>query len=500
MKLKTKYGMVVSGHRKATEAGMKVLKSGGNAIDAAIAAASTLAVAIPNMNGLGGDSIALYYCSKTKKIITINGSGKSPRRANINYFKSKGFKKIPQRSVLAITVPGVVSAWDAAIKKFGKKKIKDVLKDAINLADKGLKIDKYLFNFFKSDVYKNLIKNNKNLSNIFGLPREIKLGKIIKQKKLAETLKQIAKLGSKTFYNGKINDLLVKDLSDQGSILSKDDFKNHTTLIQKPISAKFFNKKVFTAPPNSQGLALIGLCNSFNDIKGKLILNDYVNLKKKIFHLRDKYCLDPDVTKYYIEKKKIDFKRLNITGSNFQKNSGDTSTLVVVDKNGNAVSWVQSLFEEFGSGITSPQTGVVFHNRMYLEKISKKGFNTLKPRKRPFHTLCPAIILNKKDLDLTIATPGDHGQPQTLFQVLNYLYNHKFKIQKALNSPRVRHNKGNELLVEKNYNNYFRYIKNNKLKIKIYAKPHRVFGGVTAIKINLDKTIDRGADKRRNCY
>lgn len=182
MKLKTKFGMVVSGHKKASQAGMKILKNGGNAMDAAIATAATLSVAIPNMNGLGGDSIALWYSSKNKKILTINGSGKSPKKANISYFKSLGLKKIPQRSPLSITVPGVVGAWDTSLKKFGKKKLKDVLNDAIKLAENGIKIDKYLNDFLKGDVYKKLIKNNKNLSDIYGLPKDIKLGKIISKK------------------------------------------------------------------------------------------------------------------------------------------------------------------------------------------------------------------------------------------------------------------------------------------------------------------------------
>jgi gamma-glutamyltranspeptidase len=497
MKLKTKYGMVVSGHKKATKAGMKILKSGGNAMDAAIAAAATLSVAIPNMNGLGGDSIALWYSSKSKKILTINGSGKSPKKASISYFKSLGLREIPQRSPLSITVPGVVDAWDTSLKKFGKKKLKNVLNDAIKLAENGIKIDKYLNDFFKGDVYKRLIKNNKNLSNIYGLPKDIKLGKIIKQKKLAETLKILAKFGSKSFYQGNLSKLMLKDLRQQGSILSKNDFCNHSTLIQKPINTEYFGKSVFSAPPNSQGLALIGLCNLFNNIDKKIEINDYLKIKKEIFFLRDMYCLDPSISKLSKNKNK---NKIQIIKNNSKKVSGDTSTLVVVDKYGNAVSWVQSLFEEFGSGIVSPNTGVVFHNRMYLEKIFKKGHNKLKSQKRPFHTLCPAIVLNNKDLDLTICTPGDHGQPQTIFQILNYVYNYKYSIEKAILAPRIRHNLGNEILVEKGFNKNFKTLKNKKIKFKVYNKPHRIFGGVTAIKVNSNKTISKGADKRRNCF
>jgi len=498
MRLKTNYGMVVSGHKEATKSGIKILKKGGNAIDAAIAAASTLAVAIPNMNGLGGDSIALYYSSKKKKVYTINGSGRSPKKASTRYFKNLGLKEIPQRSSLSITVPGVIHAWETSLKKYGTMKLKDILEDAIKLAEKGIKVDDYLYNFFKGNIYKDLIKKNKNLSNIYGLPKNIKFGKIIKQKKLAKTLRVLGKFGSKSFYSGDLCDKVVDDLKKQGSILSKEDFINHSTLIQRPISTDYFNKKIFSAPPNSQGLALIGLCKLFNNINKKINLNDYLDFKKKVFSIRDKYCLDPSVSNFF-KKKQINFNDSKNITKDFKKNFGDTSTLVVVDKNGNAVSWVQSLFEEFGSGVVSPQTGVVFHNRMYLEKISKKGFNTLKSQKRPFHTLCPAIILDNNKLDLSISTPGDHGQPQTIFQILNYIYNYGYKIQKAINLPRIRHNQGNQILAEKGFKKQFKFLKNKKIKIKIYNKPHRVFGGVTAIKVNPNMTLSKGVDKRRTC-
>ena len=291
---------------------------------------------------------------------------------------------------------------------------------------------------------------------------------------------------------------MVDDLKKQGAILSKQDFINHSTLIQRPISTDYFNKKIFSAPPNSQGLALIGLCKLFNNINKKINLNNYLDFKKKVFSIRDKYCLDPSVSDFF-KKKQINFNDFKNITKDFKKNFGDTSTLVVVDKNGNAVSWVQSLFEEFGSGIVSPQTGVVFHNRMYLEKISKKGFNILKSQKRPFHTLCPAIILDNNKLDLSISTPGDHGQPQTIFQILNYIYNYGYKIQKAINLPRIRHNQGNQILVEKGYKKQFKFLENQTIKIKIYNKPHRVFGGVTAIKVNINKTLSKGVDKRRSC-
>ena len=496
MKLKTNYGMVVSGHKEATKAGQEILKKGGNAIDAAIAAAATLAVAIPNMNGLGGDSIALWYNAKKNKISVINGSGKSPLGATIKYFKSKKLKTIPQRGPLSISVPGVVHAWETSLKKYGKKNLKEVLNSAINLAEKGIVVDKYLKTFFEGKIYRKLIQNNNHLSDIYGNKKYYKIGSKIKQKKLADTLKIISKEGSKSFYKGKLAKIITEDLKKQGSIITFDDFKNHATLIQKPISTNYLNKKIYVAPPNSQGLALISLCNLFKNIKNnnyKINLSDYLKNKKIAFKYRDLHCIDPSISKIKSIISK-NYKKV------FQKKiSGDTSTLVVVDKNGNAVSWVQSLFEEFGSGVVSPRSGVILHNRLYLEKVSGNHENYLIPYKRPFHTLCPSIILDQTKLDLTIATPGDHGQPQTIFQILNFIYKNKIPLQKAIDLPRIRHNNGNEIFVEKGFNKNF-YLDKKNFSLKVFKKKNRLFGGVTAIKINSNKTLSRGADKRRNCY
>jgi len=501
MKLNTKYGMVVSGHKAATKAGMKILRKGGNAMDAAIAAASTLAVVIPNMNGLGGDSIGLWYDAKKNKVTVINGSGKSPLKASKKYFKLRGLKKIPQRGPLSISVPGVIHAWETALKKYGNKKFDEILKDAINFAEKGFIIDKYLKDFFEGKVYRKLIKNNKNLVSIFGDKKKIKIGSKIKQKKLAETLRILSKYGSKSFYKGKLSKIIVEDIQKQGSIITLSDLKNHSTLIQKPISTTYCKKKVYTAPPNSQGLALLILCNLFKNEKHKsfkINLSDYCKNKKIAFKNRDLYCVDPTISQINYETINNIKKNINSKVKNFQqKISGDTSTLVVVDKNGNAVSWVQSLFEEFGSGIVSPRTGIVLHNRLYLEKITGNFNNYLKPNKRPFHTLCPSIVLSEKICDLAIATPGDHGQPQTIFQILDHIYKNNMQIQKAIDLPRIRHNNGNTILVEKNYDKKFCDDKKNILTV--FKKQNRIFGGVTAIKINSNKTLSRGADKRRNC-
>ncbi|SVE23079.1 uncharacterized protein METZ01_LOCUS475933, partial [marine metagenome] len=244
-----------------------------------------------------------------------------------------------------------VHAWETALIKYGKKNLKKVLENAINLAEKGIVIDKYLKTFFESKVYRNLIKNNKNLSDIYGYSKNFKIGSKIKQKNLAKTLRILSKEGSKSFYKGKLSKIIVEDISKQGSIITSDDFKNHSTLIQKPISTTYLNKKIYVAPPNSQGLALISLCNLFKVIKNnndKTKLSDYLKNKKTAFKYRDLYCVDPSISK-------INHKIINNTKKNYlEKISGDTSTLVVVDKQGNAVSWVQSLFEEFGSGVVSP--------------------------------------------------------------------------------------------------------------------------------------------------
>ena len=492
-------GLVVSGHKEATKAGIDILNKGGNAIDAAIATSAVLAVSIPNMNGLGGDSIALWFDQKKNKVVAINGSGKSPYKASIKYYKSKKYRKIPRRGPLSISIPGLVHAWEKSLKEYGTKSLKEILNPAIKLAKKGIKIDKYLKKFFEGNVYKTLIKNNKYLSDIYGDKKTYKINLKIKQSQLANTLTEISNKGSSSFYEGEISKKIIYDLKKQGSIISHKDLKNHKTLIQKAISTKYHGQKIFTAPPNSQGLALLFMCKLFEENKSSnknININEFLKVKKESFFYRNKYCVDPNIStfsKKKLNQKKIKSKKFNNYLNN--KVSGDTSTLVVIDKKGNAVSWVQSLFEEFGSGTVSPTTGIVFHNRLYLEKLFKKRNNYLRPNKRPFHTLCPTIVLKNNKCDLAIATPGDHGQPQTIYQILHHVYKNNLTIQNAINKPRIRHVSDKQILVEKNF-----YLKKTNLNIKKYNKPNRLFGGVTAIKRKNNSTLSRGADKRRNCY
>jgi gamma-glutamyltranspeptidase/glutathione hydrolase len=241
------------------------------------------------------------------------------------------------------------------------------------------------------------------------------------------------------------------------------------------------------------------MCKFFEKSKSNnknIDINEFLKIKKESFFYRNKYCVDPTISTFSKKKfnqRKIKSRKFNNYLNN--KVSGDTSTLVVIDKKGNAVSWVQSLFEEFGSGIVSPTTGVVFHNRLYLEKLFKKRNNYLRPNKRPFHTLCPTIVLKNNKCDLAIATPGDHGQPQTIYQILHHVYKNNLTIQNAINKPRIRHVSDKQILVEKNF-----YLKKTNLNIKKYNKPDRLFGGVTAIKRKNNNTLSRGADKRRNCF
>ena len=492
-------GLVVSGHKEATKAGIDILNKGGNAIDAAIATSAVLAVSIPNMNGLGGDSIALWFDQKKNKVVAINGSGKSPHKASIKYYKSKKYNKIPRRGPLSISIPGLVHAWEKSLKEYGTKSLKEILNPAIKLAKKGIKVDKYLKKFFEGNVYKTLIKNNKYLSDIFGDKKIYKINLKIKQSQLGNTLTEISHKGSSSFYKGEVSKKIIYDLKKQGSIISHKDLKNHKTLIQKPISTKYQGQKIFTAPPNSQGLALLFMCKLFEENKSSnknININEFLKVKKESFFYRNKYCVDPTISTF--SKKK--FNQIKIKSKKFNnylnnKVSGDTSTLVVIDKKGNAVSWVQSLFEEFGSGIVSPSTGVVFHNRLYLEKLFKKKNNYLRPNKRPFHTLCPTIVIKNNKCDLAIATPGDHGQPQTIYQILHHVYKNNLTIQNAINKPRIRHVTDKQILVEKDF-----YLKKTNLNIKKYNKPDRLFGGVTAIKRKNNNTLSRGADKRRNCF
>ncbi|MGN0894388.1 MAG: gamma-glutamyltransferase [Succinivibrio sp.] len=459
-------GMVTSPNYLATQAGLDVLRRGGTAVDAAIATAATLTVVYPQMCTLGGDNFWLIYNAKTGELKALNASGRSGEKATIDFYTSKGYKKIPSRGYYAAnTVPGVVSGWDEAykmsVKELGSKyKWADILKSPIEYAKNGMPVSTSL-NFWSkvnvdpTDTEFRDLQRFPEFARVFlkdgDKPYEV--GEILKQPDLAETLSVIAKKGAKEFYQGSIAKKIVADLEANDGMLNLEDFKNHHADWVEPIHVNYRDKVAYNFPPNTQGMASLEILNVLNNIDVKSLgegTADYyhaiIEATKQAFADRDKYLTDPEFSPipldYLLSEQhgKDQAARIDMTKAATKVEpldpKGDTIWLGVVDKDGNAVSLIQSIYHDFGSGIVPKGTGVILQNRGSFFSLDKNHVNALMPHKRTFHTLNPAMLLKNGKPLLVYGTMGGEGQPQTQAAIATRVIDFGMTPQQAINAPR----------------------------------------------------------------
>lgn len=510
--LMTDAGAVVSGHHKASEAGAAVLRAGGNAMDAAIAASAALCVAIPHMNGIGGDCIALYFDAASGATTAINGSGRAPAAISAEAVRRAGHDEMPARGPLSISVCGLVDAWEQCSARFGTRPLHDLILPAAGLAEDGVPVDPQLEAFLGGPVYAGLARDYPALAAFYGAPGSGRLGIRIRNPALASTLREIARAGARALYDGPVGRSLVADLDTAGALLSEQDLAGHRTRFDRPLSVEYLGRRLHAAPPNSQGLAL-AILSGLADLAARddgrprpMTPADYLRRKSIAFACRDQYVGDPDRVphpEHLLEAQTL--RTLQAGGpaaaTPVMRPAGDTSTLVVMDRSGNAVSWVQSLFEEFGSGVVSPSTGIVMHNRLGLQSLDPASPRALRGGERPFHTLCPALVEKDGACEVAIATPGDHGQPQTIHQVLTRLYADGDNIQAAIEAPRLRHDGGVEVMVEDRApQSWIDEIAAAGFSVARIGPWSRLAGGVNAIRRTDDNLMMAGADPRRSSY
>jgi gamma-glutamyltranspeptidase/glutathione hydrolase len=448
-------------------------------------------------------------------VTAINGSGAAPAAATPARFKARGHATIPPRGVLPISTCGLVHAWQACLHAFGsgRQTFTDLLERAANLAQQGGEVDLYLQNYLASDDYRQRTAASPELARIFGPCGVRPLGTRLPQPALARTLRRLAVHGVDTLYGGALGAELIADLAAQGALLSLDDLRGHDTRFEAAPSVRFHGRQLHFAPPNSQGLALGLLAGLWDVLRHApeaaqgLEPALYMRIKRLAFKYRDRHAVDPArgntcpadlfsperlAAMLQSETAPLDFEA--------RAGGGDTSTLVVVDRWGNAVSWVQSLFEDFGSGVVSPATGIVMHNRLYLESLDGDPWRGLQPGMRPFHTLCPALLVGEH-CEMAIATPGDHGQPQSIFQVLVNAYDRGMNIQAAIEAPRMRHDSGRDFLLETRADPAWRaLVEAQALDCRAVGPWSRLMGGVNAIQRTEAGVMLSGADPRRSCY
>ena len=446
-------GMVATSQPLASAAGLRILQQGGNAVDAAVAAAAVLCVVEPMMVSPGGDLFALVWDAKKKELKALNASGRSPKAASIGEMKKRGFTKTPQTGIHTVTVPGAVDGWAKLLERYGTMKLAQVLQPAIEYAERGFPVTDVIAGDWDNALQH---KANADFAATF-LPngKPLQPGEIFINKNLANTLKLVAAKGRDVFYTGEVAQKIVKFAQAQGGLHTAADFANHTSNWLDPISTTYRGHTVYELPPNNQGLAVLEMLNILEGYDVKSLghnsaeyLHLLVEAKKLAYADRAWHIADPAFYKAPLEKltskeyaaelrKKIDLNRAQERTPG-PRGGEDTVYLTVVDKDHNAVSFIQSIFSAFGSGLVAGDTGVVLHNRGAGFSFDPNFPNKLEGGKRPFHTLIPAMVFRDGKPWLTFGVMGGDMQAQGHAQVLMNMIDFGMDVQQAGEQPRFR--------------------------------------------------------------
>ena len=452
------HGMVATSVPLATQIGLDVLKKGGTAVDAAIAANAALGLMEPVSNGVGGDLFAIVWDAKTKKLYGYNGSGRSPKSLTLQWFQDHGYKAIPPLGPLPVNVPGAVDGWFALHDRFGKLPIKDDLAPAIAYAREGFPVTQLIAYYWKLSVPR--------LSKFPGFTEQMTLngrapaeGEIWKNPNLANTLQAIAKGGRDAFYKGKIAHTIADYMKAQGGFLSYEDLASHHGEWVEPVSTNYRGYDVWELPPNGQGIAALQMLNILEGYDFSKIPFDsaehvhlFVEAKKLAYEDRAHFYADPDFYKvplswliskdYAAQRRKLispDRAMRSVDPGQEPKLHGDTIYLTTADRWGNMVSLIQSNYRGMGSGMTPPGLGFVLQDRGELFVLKAGYANTYAPGKRPFHTIIPSFITKDGKPWISFGVMGGDMQPQGHVQIVQNLIDWHMNLQEAGDAPRIQH-------------------------------------------------------------
>ncbi|HEX6316667.1 MAG TPA: gamma-glutamyltransferase [Gemmatimonadaceae bacterium] len=511
---------VVSDHVLASAAGAEVLRKGGNAVDAAITMAAVLAVVRPHMNGVGGDNFMLIRDARSNRVYALNGSGRAGEKANPAFFSSRNMTQVPGAGIMSVSVPGAVRAWEDALKRFGSISLSAALQPAIGYAERGFPVSTRLSLDIAAEARK--VGADAALRSIFLVNGEApKAGTILVQADLARTLRTIAAGGADALYRGQIAQQIAQFIDREGGLVTSADLSSHKSEWQDPIGTSYLGKTVLAFPPNSQGMTFLEMLNIAEAVmpenepaNSAAMIHVLAEASKLAYQDRDRYLADPAfsavpvdrlISKTYAADRARVIRRDTVVaptgGGSVRDGNGDTIYLAVVDKDGNAVSMIQSLFASFGSGRMVPGTGITLHNRGSLFELDGAHPNVIAPGKRPFHTLSPAMALNGDgSVAIAFGTPGGDGQPQTLVQVLNNVLRYDMTPQQAVEAARWRVFGGTRIGVEPGIDSVARAGLVRRGQVIRVQEPSAEFGGAQMIVIHSSGARMTGADPRREAY
>jgi|TARA_B110001454_G_scaffold86869_1_gene83331 gamma-glutamyltranspeptidase/glutathione hydrolase len=502
-------GMAATSHPLATQAALDILKIGGTAIDAAIAANAVLGLVEPTGCGIGGDLFALIWDANKQELQGLNASGRSPKLLTLDYLKGQNLTEIPYLGPLPITVPGVVDGWFEMHDRYGRLSMLEIFQPAISYAEDGFPVSEVVSWLWKENAQSRA--EYEGFRKIF-MPngRAPTKGELFKNPALASTYKKIATMGRDEFYKGDIAKKIDAFMVKNDAFLRYDDLTSHSSEWVKPVSTNYRGYEVFELPPNTQGIAVLQLLNILEEFDlanmsfaSAEYIHTFVEAKKIVYEDRAKYYADPDfsdipieilITKEYAKKRRslID---PNLASKEFlpgdiKLENDDTIYLTVADKEGNMVSLIQSNYGDMGAGLTSDELGFSFQNRGQLFSLMTGHPNVYAPNKRPFHTIIPAFVTKDNKPWLSFGLMGGSMQPQGHAQILINMIDFGMNLQEAGDAARIRHvgssqptdqkmNNGGRLYLETSINETTRE-KLRKLGHNV-ATDTNVYGGYQAI-------------------
>jgi len=481
-------GMVATSQPLASAAALRVLEDGGNAVDAAITAAAVLNVVEPVMTGIGGDMFALIYTQQDKKPVGLNGSGWAGSKATVDFFRSRNLNDIPGTGMYSVSVPGAVAGWYKLHQRYGKLPISRLLAPAIEYAEKGFPVSEIIAGQWQGTEEK--LRQTPGAARVLLVNgRAPHHGEIFKMPELARSLRAIAQQGCDAFYKGEIARKIVEFSDKNDGMLTLSDFAEFDAQWVEPVATNYRGYDVYELGPQTQGMTVLEMLNILEGYDLNSLGHnspEYVHLmveaKKLAYADRDAYIADPDKARvpvsrliskeYAAERRKlIDRDRAMPSARPGLPENGDTVYLTVVDKDRNAVSFINSLFGYFGSGLVAGDTGIVLQNRGALFRLEPRHPNVIAPHKRPFHTLIPAMVVKDGKPFFSFGVMGGDMQPQGHVQALVNLIDFGMDVQQAGESPRFRHT-GGSVLLESAFDGF--------LRSALGRKGHHVAGAIDA--------------------
>lgn len=449
-------GMACTSQPLATQVALDILKKGGNAFDAAIAADAVLGVVEPTGAGIGGDLFAIIWSADRNKLYGLNASGRSPRSLKLEYFRENNIQRIPSYGPLPVSVPGCVDGWFEIHDLFGKLPMKDILQPAINYAREGFPVTEYIAWALAKNA--ELLKDYPNIKEVY-MPngKSPSKGEVFRNPLLANTLDKIVKGGRNEFYQGSIARTIDAFMKSQGGFLSYDDLARHHSEWIDPVCTNYRGYDIWELPPNGQGIAALQMLNILEGYDlasmgfgSAEYMHLFTEAKKLAFEDRAKYYADPAFAaipvahllskKYAAERRKlIDRNKAGKVYPAGRSEAGNTIYLTVADKYGNMISFIQSNYRGMGSGMCPTGLGFVLQDRGEMFTLEEGHNNCYAPGKRPFHTIIPAFITKNGKPWISFGVMGGDMQPQGHVQIVVNLIDFKMNLQEAGDAPRMHH-------------------------------------------------------------